>query len=34
MRNGVSLHVVSGDAHRAVHVAEDFFEAVKSLLSS
>jgi uncharacterized protein (UPF0332 family) len=31
---GVSLHVGSEDAHRAVRVAGDFFEAVKTLLSS
>jgi uncharacterized protein (UPF0332 family) len=29
---GVSLHVVQQDAQRAVHIAEDFFEAVKALL--
>ena len=29
---GVSLHVVLGDAHRAVATAEDFFEAVTNLL--
>lgn len=31
---GVSLHVGSGDAHRAVRVAEEFFEAAKTVLSS
>jgi hypothetical protein len=31
---GVTLHVGSGDAHRAVRVAEEFFEAVKTVLSS
>ena len=31
---GVSLHVGSDDARKAVCVAEDFFEAVKNLLSS
>ena len=30
---GVSLHVDSNDAHRAVDIARDFFEATKKLLS-
>lgn len=30
---GVSLHVVLDDAHRAVHTAQDFLEAVKALLA-
>jgi uncharacterized protein (UPF0332 family) len=30
---GVSLHVVLEDARRAVRIAEEFFEAVKNLLS-
>jgi uncharacterized protein (UPF0332 family) len=30
---GVSLHVVLDDARRAVRIAQDFFEAVKTLLS-
>ena len=30
---GVSLHVGSNDAQRAVSIAEAFFEAVKTLLS-
>ena len=30
---GVSLHVNLDDAHRAVHIASDFFEAVRNLLS-
>ncbi len=31
---GVSLHVESEDAHRAVDIAKDFFEATKKLLNS
>lgn len=30
---GVSLHVDLDDAQRAVHIANDFFEAVRNLLS-
>jgi uncharacterized protein (UPF0332 family) len=30
---GVSLHVGLDDARRAVHIAGNFFEAVKTLLS-
>ena len=30
---GVSLHVVLEDAHRAIRVAGDFYEAVQKLLS-
>lgn len=31
---GVSLHVASKEAHRAVDIAENFFEATKALLNS
>ena len=30
---GVSLHVVQGDARRAMNTAEDFYKAVKTLLA-
>lgn len=30
---GVSLHVVQGDARRAMNTAEDFYKAVKALLA-
>ena len=30
---GVSLHVMQDDAHRAVNIAKEFFDAVKKLLA-
>ncbi len=31
---GVSLHVVAEDAHKAVDIAENFFEVAKALVNS